>query len=159
MRRSLLPAPLALVLVLGGCAAASNPEINLAAEEAALRQADDDFAAAGAAKDVNALMSFFAPDATMLMQNQPAVRGIDGIRGLFDQIVPALGSMSWSATEVMVAAAGDIGITRGTYHMTLQTPAGPVDDVGKYVTVWKKVDGQWKVVYDVGNTDMPAAEH
>jgi uncharacterized protein (TIGR02246 family) len=159
MRTSLLTAPLAaLTLVLSGCGAASNPEVDLAAEEAALRQADEQFAAAASAKDMDALMSFYAPDAVMMMPNAPAVTGVGGIRDMYNQFLPTT-SMSWSPAQVIVARAGDMAVTRGSFHMTLQTPAGPVEDRGKYLTVWKKVDGQWKVAFDAGNTDLAAAGH
>jgi hypothetical protein len=34
-------------------------------------------------------------------------------------------------------------------------PKGEGSDTGKFVTVWKKVDGAWKVMYDLGNSTVP----
>jgi ketosteroid isomerase-like protein len=41
--------------------------------------------------------------------------------------------------------------------MTIKTPNGPVDDMSKWIDIWKKIDGQWKVVVNIWNSDMPMA--
>ncbi len=35
------------------------------------------------------------------------------------------------------------------------TPKGHVVTIGKYVVVWKKVNGAWKVLYDCYNMNQP----
>ena len=160
MRRLVASAPMAMMLLLAGCGAASNPEVDLAAEEAALRRADEQFAAAVSAamssKDMATVMSHYAADAVVMMPNEAPAQGTEEIRDLYDRMLPVATSLTWSASQVMVARAADMGITRGSFQMAIQTPAGPVEDRGKYLTVWKKVDGEWKVAFDIGNTDLPA---
>jgi ketosteroid isomerase-like protein len=34
-------------------------------------------------------------------------------------------------------------------------PKGDREDKGRFVTVWKKVNGEWKVAHDIGSTTMP----
>jgi ketosteroid isomerase-like protein len=48
----------------------------------------------------------------------------------------------------------------GTYQGTMNDAKGkPITDRGKYVTVWKKqADGNWKVVVDIFNSNLPAPE-
>jgi hypothetical protein len=40
-------------------------------------------------------------------------------------------------------------------------PSGPkgkkIEDHGNYVTVWKKVDGQWKVLSDINSSEVSGA--
>ena len=39
--------------------------------------------------------------------------------------------------------------------ITQDSPRGATEDVGKYLTVWKKVDGKWQVAVDAANSDRP----
>jgi ketosteroid isomerase-like protein len=47
----------------------------------------------------------------------------------------------------------------GTYKLSGKDLQGnPVSDHGKFATVWKKqVNGSWKAVMDMWNSDLPAA--
>jgi len=39
--------------------------------------------------------------------------------------------------------------------MSFKDPSGKtIEDHGKYVTIWKKQSGKWKVAYDIFNTDL-----
>jgi hypothetical protein len=61
------------------------------------------------------------------------------------------GALSWVPAEVFASAGGDMGATWG--HFTFTPPAGGHVVTGKYVTVWRKRDGAWKGVLDIGNPD------
>lgn len=67
-------------------------------------------------------------------------------------------AVSWEPNRVEVSSAGDMGYTVGAYKLTIHDAQGkPVTDRGKYVTVWQKqLDGTWKVVADIFNSDLPA---
>ena len=43
----------------------------------------------------------------------------------------------------------------GRVYSEWQTPQGVVKSTDKYLTVWKKIDGGWKVLYDAWNTNAP----
>jgi hypothetical protein len=44
----------------------------------------------------------------------------------------------------------------GQYELTMNNAAGmPATDKGKFITTWKKIDGAWKVIDDIGNSDAP----
>lgn len=52
--------------------------------------------------------------------------------------------------------AGDLAAERGTYQASWTGPKGKkIEDRGNYVTVWKKVDGQWKVLSDINTSEVP----
>ena len=57
-----------------------------------------------------------------------------------------------------VIATGDYAIETGSVTMTLQPKTGKaMNDVGKYLTVWKKQpDGSYKIIRDIANSDLPA---
>ena len=46
-------------------------------------------------------------------------------------------------------------VETGNYEMRAENNA--LVDKGKYVVVWKMVNGGWKLFRDIGNTSMPAA--
>jgi ketosteroid isomerase-like protein len=52
--------------------------------------------------------------------------------------------------------AGDLAYVRGRYTMTMAPPGGPVmADSGKYLEIWRKQGGSWKVTRDMFNSDVP----
>jgi ketosteroid isomerase-like protein len=67
-------------------------------------------------------------------------------------------SLSFETAQVDVSPAGDFAYTCGTNKVTLVDPNGKrIKDSGKYLTVYKKQSGgTWKVVADMGNSDLPA---
>ncbi len=44
----------------------------------------------------------------------------------------------------------------GWYTFAFDTDNGRFEDKGKYIVVWKKVGGAWKVAADIFNTNLPA---
>ena len=66
-------------------------------------------------------------------------------------------SATWTTDSVTVAGSGDLAIQTGQYHLTGIGPQGNREDRGRFVTVWKKVNGEWKVAHDIGSTTMPEA--
>jgi ketosteroid isomerase-like protein len=128
-----------------------------AADEAAIRASDA--AWSQAAKSADGMLSFYADDATVLAPNAPMASDGESRRKVIAELyaIPGI-ALSWQATKVEVARSGDIGYSLGTYEMTANDANGkPFSDRGKYTTIWRKqADGNWKVVVDMFNTDLPA---
>ena len=137
-----------LLAMVAGCA-----KVDVEAEKTALMTADREWSQT--TKDIDKFMTFVASDATSYAPGTPAVSGTDGIRKLMGDLFATPGfSLTWMASKAVVGAGGDLGYTTGTYESS--SPAGT--EKGKYVTNWKKVDGAWKVVEDIFNSDAaPAA--
>jgi len=124
------------------------------ADEKAVREADEQWSRAAAAKDLDKTVSFYADDAVVLPPNQAAVTTKDGIRNLWKGFLDSLTDISWKTTRVEMAKSGDMGYLIGTYEMTLKDGS---KDKGKYCEVWKKqADGKWKVSTDMFSSDLPA---
>lgn len=105
-------------------------------------------------KDIEAMIVNYAPDAVVLPQNSPMVEGRDAIKEFFRGMSALMGDMTFST--VRFDASGDIAYEFGTYEGSF----GGVPDKGKYVAVWKKqADGNWMIVADIFNTDLPFPEH
>ena len=58
---------------------------------------------------------------------------------------------SWEPTKAVVSEAGDMAYCYGT---TLLKVKGAADTPGKYVSVWRKVDGEWRAVIEINNFDQ-----
>ncbi len=145
-----------LVLAVSGCA----PQVDIEAEEAAIREADRQYSEAAAAKDVDRLVAFFAEDGWLLPPDQPAITGQMGRRNFASEMTTIPGfAVSWQTTDAWVSRAGDLGYTLATLELTMDDAEGnPVTRQGKDFHVWKKQpDGSWKVVIDIWNFDQPAA--
>ena len=128
-------------------------------DEAAIRQADTEWAKAAQTKQVDAWMAFYSDDATVLPPNDQSATSKGTIRKSISDLLslPDL-SISWEPAKVKVARSGDLAYSYGVYQLTFAGPDGkPVRDRGKYLEVWQKQkDGSWKCAVDTWNSDLPA---
>jgi ketosteroid isomerase-like protein/quercetin dioxygenase-like cupin family protein len=129
--------------------------VNVEQEKAALLAVDQEWSTT--TKDLDKFVGYFAPEGTMALQGAPAIKGQNAIREMVGAMMKAPGfNITWKATRAEVAASGDLGYTVGAYELTMNNAAGmPATDKGKYVTTWKKIDGTWKVLDDIANSDAP----
>lgn len=145
---------LSLLFLAGGPASASRNQVGAVA----VRAADQSWARAFGAKDLDKSVGYCAPDGSMLPPNAHIATGRDAIRALLTGLfsLPSF-KISWTPSKVGIAKSGDIGYTSGAYQLSFNDPNGKaVSDTGKYVTIWKKQpDGSWKVYLDIFNSDMP----
>jgi ketosteroid isomerase-like protein len=124
--------------------------------------ADTDLAwsAAFHAGNLDQVMDFIFPDASVLAPNLPIATGKEQIAAAFKPFIsiPKLDFL-WKPVHVEVAPSGDVAFSDGTYSMSYPGPGGKlVVDNGKYLTIWRlDKSGKWKVVRDMFNTDLPAA--
>ncbi len=78
------------------------------------------------------------------------VRGAEAIFAAHSSAKP--GTLSWVPAEVFADHAGEMGATWG--HFQFVPPGGGTKVVtGRYVTVWRKRDGVWKGIIDIGDPD------
>jgi ketosteroid isomerase-like protein len=65
--------------------------------------------------------------------------------------------MSVSDVVATVSDSGDLGVLKFTYQMSYTDPKGKkAADHGTSLTVLKKVNGQWKVLYDTNASEVAA---
>ena len=159
MKKSALA--ISVLAVLTGCAPAPEPSADSRAE--ALRQiraAEETAIRAFGKRDAGESASMYAPDATLMLTNMPAVKGADIGPLLKELMADPNFSMTFNTAKVEVPASGEFGYTRGTYAMTMTDPKSKkiLRESGKYVTVYaKQAGGSWKIVDDINNPDGPAS--
>jgi uncharacterized protein (TIGR02246 family) len=140
-----------------GCGKQTIPD-KREAEERAVRESEIEMSKALAAKDLEGLISFYADDASGFYPNTPVITGKEALRQSWKTVLAIPGfSMSFQAVKVEVSRSGDLAYVHGTWTRTMNDATGkPVADKGNYVVVYKKqLDGKWKIVADIGNSDLP----
>jgi len=155
MRRTAFPIALALVAV----ATFSRTGLSQTREEAAIRAAEREYMAAFNAHDANRLAAVHTADALLMLSNTPLASGTSALTTSFaDFFKSASPTLSFAPTRIDVASP-TVATDVGTYTLTLNSPDGAVTDHGNYVTVWHKVNGQWKIAVDapVSTTPLPTA--
>ena len=126
----------------------SEPATDLAAEEAAVDATSQQWLTHAQAKEAAGIAGLFADDGVLFVENQDPVVGPSAIEAFFRRDfkdnpdrVPNFGS-----DRIEVAASGDLAVEFGS---------GGDGDVRKYITVYRKVDGVWKVVGDMSISTKP----
>ena len=154
-RRPPLAAALATAVLLSVPACAPEPgPPSTSTASAALDSVYATFTEAYARANVQLLMDeVYAPDAYYLPPDSPILEGQDQFRGQFsfleryartDEPGPAI-----SFEVVDREIAGDLAYDIGVY--TLRPPGAPADaggGKGKFVVIWKRIDGQWRIWAD-----------
>lgn len=102
--------------------------------------------------DATRLAECYTVDALLMMPNKPAIEGRTNIQSaMMDFIKSDATKMSirinnvWGDEEAL--------ISEGT--LLFSTKEGQVVDRMKYITVYKKEDGMWKMFRDCFNSDLP----
>ena len=125
------------------------------ADEQAIRALDAAWDKASQAKDLDKSVSFYADDASMLPAGMPIASTKEAIRAVWTQLLSAPGgNLTFAPAKITVASSGDMAYEIGAFHLTANDAQGkPVITTGKFVVVWRKRAGQWKVVADIFNDD------
>ena len=151
---------LGCLLAVLGCNSTPPSAATQAADEAAVRQTDENWSKAAQLKQVDPWVAFYADDAVVLPPNEKMADSKESIRKSVSELLALPGlALSFGATKVEVARSGDLAYARGAYDLTTTDAHGKATtDHGKTVEIWRKQpDGSWKCIVDIWNSDLPAA--
>jgi ketosteroid isomerase-like protein len=101
--------------------------------------------------DSNALAAHYASNAIVMPPNSGPVEGRN-VTAVWGGAV-RMGVKGFKLNTSDVTGGGDIYAETGTFEMT--GADNKTMDKGKYITVWKKDNGSWKIYRDIWNTSMP----
>ncbi|HEY9216983.1 MAG TPA: DUF4440 domain-containing protein [Phenylobacterium sp.] len=111
-----------------------------------------------AAKDVAGVVGLYAADGMIMPTGAPAMQGHAALTQVWTGMLGAPGlKATLTPIAVTVAKSGDLASEQGRYEITTTGANGPTTEKGKYIVVWKKVGGKWKVANDIFNADGPAS--
>ena len=130
-----------------------SPAFDLAAAKSAIEAENAKFMDAFKKGDSAGVASNYSDDAQALPPNGDPV--------MKSGIAPLWGSnMRMGVKEVKLVVddiAGNDDIIAETGHYEILAAENKMLDKGKYVVVWKPVNGVWKIYRDIWNSSMPAA--
>jgi len=97
----------------------------------------------------------YADDAQILPPRHPAIAGKPAIAAYFqaniDKYISFGNDSTWSVVK------GNIAIEQGTYNVR-NVRVGEDVETGKYIRVWKKINGGWKLYRDMFSPDSGQSE-
>jgi uncharacterized protein (TIGR02246 family) len=143
MLKRLVTVTLMLLFVAGAAFADSEEQI---------RKASKTWEVAFNAADGEGLAALYRPDAMLLPPNQGFVEGRDAIGEFW---APFTAEIDGKLDIREIVVRGDLGYVIGTYELV--DAEGSFVDRGKYIEVWRQVDGEWALHRDIWNSSMPAA--
>jgi uncharacterized protein (TIGR02246 family) len=99
--------------------------------------------------DFAGVASLYTADASAFPPGSPIVRGRDAIGAMWKGMAEKISDAKVTTLEVKsfgATTAGEIG----TFSLKTKGPT-PQEVTGKYVVVWEKVGGDWKLAADIWN--------
>ena len=121
--------------------------------EAAINEGAVAWATAWNSGDAAALAAQYHAEAIVLAPGAEALEGQEAIQAGMQAAIEGAGGSQMAITPGEIIPVGDDhAIEVGSF---VETGAdGSHKDHGKYVAVWAKVDGSWKIVRDIWNSSM-----
>jgi uncharacterized protein (TIGR02246 family) len=143
-----------LLVTLQGCQPAGPRTPDTAGGVDAVRAASVAWDEAHNAADLSRLIQLYADSAVSMPYNRPALEGPRAIEADFREFFDGF-QATHKTTIVSLEVLGDWAIEHGNYALSVTPKAGgaAVNEIGKHIVVRKKIDGAWKVHWEIWNTD------
>jgi len=123
----------------------------LAQDKTTIQSLNDRFAQSFNAGDGAAVAALYTDDAVILPPGGEMMKGRSAIQAFWKGATEQLGDGKLTTVDVKPLgseAAREIG----TFSFRTKAPQ-PQEITGKYVVVWEKVGGDWKLATDIWNTN------
>jgi ketosteroid isomerase-like protein len=125
------------------------------AEKEALKQLLIDTFRAENEKNLEKYVSFFHEDLISLPPGMPMVKGNQFVRDMVKEALKTMVLSEHKLLHVDVSDSGDMGYVVATYRMVFDGPDGQIEDSGKFLSTFKKQNGEWKFTTQCWNNDKP----
>ena len=128
------------------------PKPDMAKIKAEIQAIENAWAAASNARDVAAIVAFYADDAISMNSNKPMSVGKAAIQKDIEAEMAKRKENSTVAFETMDLYGDENRVTE-TGKITVKDSTGTLTYSGKYMAVWEKRDGKWLTIRDISNDD------
>ena len=125
------------------------------ADRSALDSAQQAWVAAFNAHDADAMVALTTVDIVLLPPNAPPIRGREAVRALWRQAA-STAKVHATVTNEETVVIGEFAWSMGAFTHTL--PNGVVVSRGKFLEIWQRVDGQWKIHRDMFSGNAATAK-
>jgi ketosteroid isomerase-like protein len=131
----------------------SSAAVDLDAERQGLMDTDRAFAQATAERGVEGWLDFHLATAHNIPEAGPVAVGHEAIRESMTAFLSdTTRDFTWEPVFADVSDDGTLGFTYGDWSVTHRA-TDSLEVRGRYLTVWRKDAGRWKVSADIGNTE------
>jgi ketosteroid isomerase-like protein len=143
--------------VTAGCGQPASTAQTPAADEAAIRAGTVLWTDAYNAGEVDKIVALYTEDAVVMPTNVSALTGRAAIKDFLTKDIAAAKAAGLTAKDGVgdVGISGDLGWHAGTSSVI--DAAGKTVETGKYIEVWRRINGKWLMVRDIWNDDAPPA--
>jgi ketosteroid isomerase-like protein len=118
-----------------------------------IEEGNQQWSAAFSQGDSAALAAMYTLNAQLFPMHRESVGGMEAIQQFWQGVI-ASGVQGATLTTLEVDEQGDTAYEVGTYE--LRGEGNKVLDHGKYVVVWKREQGKWRLHRDIWNSNLPA---
>lgn len=119
----------------------------------AIAAANDRFMDAFARRDAAGMAALYTADGQLMPAHSDFVNGTAAIQAFWQAAMEA-GIAEATLQTIELEAHGDTANEIGAY--SLSASDDQVLDRGKYVVIWKREGGRWKLHRDIWNSSLPA---
>jgi len=142
-------------------ACTTTPKVDIQAEKDLIQNYEDQWTVALQSGDAEKIVGFYATEAVSMRSNQPVYIGLNAIRNGIESMLAdttlIFNTYTGKVDAIEISVSGDMAYSYGHDEIMVKTKDGLVKDEGKWVDIWKKIDGQWKVTVSCGNSNKPLA--
>ena len=142
-----------LALLVLGCNQQQKPTFDVTAMKQIIEEKNNQFTKAHITGDSAFLVNIFTQDAKVFAPNSDIVIGRPAIAVVNSQYLK-LDIKEFREETAAFYGNEDYLIDEGNYYF--RYGKDNTIDKGKYLNVWKKEDGDWKIYSNIWNTNMPA---
>ena len=148
---------LTLLVLTGVSAPAMAAEITggSAEDRAAMQKISVKWLESYASGDLDGIMSVMHADAMVMPHNQPTSRGTEAVRNFFAGRIGRPG-VEFIDNLQEIRINGDWAYVLGTFKLKIasgEADKPPYIHNGRYLVLYEKVDGEWKMLRDMDNAD------
>lgn len=155
MKKIAFLATAALSMLMVSCSeptASVAPAFSIDSAKAAIAASNKMYNESFAKNDSVAFVGCYTSDAVLMAPNMPALSGSDGIKAFFTGGY-AMGIRGIDLVTTEVNGGPEMVYETGTY--SVKDGTGNSLEKGKFIVIWKNVDGVWKMHRDIYNSDAP----
>jgi uncharacterized protein (TIGR02246 family) len=121
----------------------------------AIAAVNHEFVTALARGDARGVAALYTANGQLLPTHSDFVTGPQAIQGFWQAVID-MGIRGGTLETLELEAHGETAYEVGKY--TLRGSAGELLDTGKYIVVWKREEGRWKLHRDAWNSSLPATQ-
>jgi uncharacterized protein (TIGR02246 family) len=138
--------------MIGGALSAPSVSASSKSDVDMINALEDKFVAAVNAKDIDAIMSIYVPDESLLVFDLAVplqYAGAAAYRKNWQDFIATIGPLKFEVTDFTVAVEGKLAYSHSVHHLTATDSNGQnLDWTVRVSDVYRKINGQWLVIHE-----------